>query len=317
MSSTPTVSVAPLTHGETLSDLAALAHQYLRTRVRKGEIGTVTARQQRPILFAFAATYGDRPVSKLSKRHINKWLEARSHLKASTRRNQLSIVRAFTAWLVEERHITVDPMRGVKSPRQPRTAPRAMPAGDVGRLLRTAPDARGRAIVSLAVGCGLRCVEIARLHVEDWDRQNDIVRVVGKGGHERDLPVPDMVRRHLIAYLVEHPATVGPMMRSFRDGHSPLKPQTISLLFNEWLREAGVKLSPYDGVSAHALRHTFASDVLERSADLRVVQEALGHRNLSTTSIYLRRAGIPKLREAMEGREYQELIPSTEPLEEP
>jgi site-specific recombinase XerC len=73
----------------------------------------------------------------------------------------------------------------------------------------------------------------------------------------------------------------------------------------EWMRAAGVKRRPYDGNSAHALRHTAASDVLEVSGDLRAVQAMLGHSQLQTTSIYLRRAELGRLRDAMTGRPYR------------
>jgi integrase len=83
-----------------------------------------------------------------------------------------------------------------------------------------------------------------------------------------------------------------------------LAPDTISGMVSEWMRAAGVKSWARDGVSAHALRHTCASDVLEHSKDLRAVQDMLGHRHLQTTSVYLRRANLDRLREAMGGRRY-------------
>jgi site-specific recombinase XerC len=288
-----------------MGELATLAETYLRGRARKGELGQLTINNQRSVLMQLTATYGDRPVSNFRRLHIEKWLETRGHLKASTRRCHHSMLKGFTAWLVREGHIKRDPMIGVKPPRQPRSIPRAMRSCDIGVLLQSVPDARARAIVALGVGCGLRCCEISRLRVEDWDRNLGMIRVTGKGGNERELPVPQIALRHIQNYLTEHPASSGPMIRSYVIPFQPLQPRTVSQLVAAWMFDAGVKLSSFDGVSAHALRHTAATDVLNQCGDLRVVQEMLGHKNLATTSIYLGRAGLPKMRNAMEGRTYQ------------
>jgi site-specific recombinase XerC len=290
-----------------MGELATLAEAYLRGRARKGELGHVTIGNQRSVLQQLTATYGDRPVANFRRLHIEKWLETRGHLKASTRRCHLSMIRGFTAWLLREGHVKRDPMIGVKPPRQPRTVPRAMPSCDIGALLHSVPDARARAIVALGVGCGLRCCEISRLRVEDWDRSAEMIRVTGKGGNERELPVPEIALRHLRNYLIEHPASSGPLIRSYANPSESLQAKTLSKMIGGWMVEAGVKLSRFDGVSAHALRHTAATDVLNQCGDLRVVMEMLGHKNLSTTSIYLGRAGLPKMRNAMEGRTYQAL----------
>lgn len=294
-----------------MGELGELADIYLRRRIRNGELDALTARNHRAVLASVTATYGDRPVKNFRRIHIDRWLETRGHLKPSTRRSQYSMVRCFTRWLLEEGRIAKDPMAGTRPPRQPRTVPRAMPAGDIGKLLRSVPDNRARAIVALMVGCGLRCCEVAWLKVEDWDRTGGVVRVVGKNGNERELPVPEMVHRHLRDYLVEYPATVGPLIRSYRLTWEPLRPQTISKMVADWMAAAGVKVTPRDGTSAHALRHTAASDVLDECGDLRVVQEMLGHQNLATTAIYLRRANLPQMRTAMEGRHYR--VPPKKP----
>lgn len=142
--------------------------------------------------------------------------------------------------------------------------------------------------------------------LQDWDRTAGMIRVTGKGGHERELPIPTEVHRHLRNYLAEHPAPNGPLIRSYANPSVSLKRQTISKMVGAWMVAAGVKYGRFDGISAHALRHTAASDVLEECGDLRVVMEMLGHLHLSSTAIYLKRAGIPKMRAAMEGRTYQQ-----------
>lgn len=291
-----------------MGDLGRLAVIYLYGRVRMGDLTRGSAATHRSTLLSFAATYSDRPVRRLNRRDIERWMEQRGHLMASTRRANISVLRQFTSWLVREGHVVTDPMAQIRSPKQPRTTPRAMPAGDIATVLELVPDSRARAVIALQVGLGLRCIEVSRVRIEDWNRRDQLLRVTGKGGHERELPVPHMVARHLVAYLTEHPATVGPLIRSQVNGYSGIKPATISTLVSGWMSDAGVKLTARDGVSAHALRHTAASDILDECGDLRIVQQVLGHRQLSTTSIYLRRVDLPKMRDAMEGRSYRPAV---------
>ena len=187
-------------------------------------------------------------------------------------------------------------------PRQPDRLPRALDADQVAHVLSACPDARAVAVVWLCVGLGLRCCEVARARVEDWHRRDNILLVHGKGDRERELPVTAEVAAALDDYLAEWPATVGPLVRSYAQPWRPLGADTVSIYVGRWMRAAGVKRAAWDGVSAHALRHTAASDVLDVCGDLRAVREMLGHRHLATTSIYLRHAGCrssgPRWRDA-------------------
>lgn len=287
------------------TELERLAYKYLTGRVRRGEIATTTASNHWSTLTVLGKVHGHRPVGQLGKRTIEKWLEARSSLKPSARRSQWSYVSAFCDWLVEEGHIVANPCRKMKPPKRPRIVPRTVDADAVRALLDVAPDARARAIVWLMVGEGLRCVSVSRLKVEDWSRRDQTLRVNGKGGHEHVIPVMDDVAHALTAYLAEHPATSGPMIRSYRQDWKPLAPGTLSHFMSAWMLLAGVKLASGDGISAHALRRTCASDVLDQSQDVRVASELLGHKHLSSIAPYIRNASLPKMREAMEGRDYR------------
>jgi integrase len=124
--------------------------------------------------------------------------------------------------------------------------------------------------------------------------------VVGKGGHERLIPVPDVVAAALDAYLATTPGGAGPLIRSAVNPAAGLAPHTIGMLVTGWIRHAGVKRHARDRVGAHSLRHTCASDVHYASLDLAVVKEVLGHANIATTSRYLRRDRIDDMRTAME-----------------
>ena len=281
--------------------------QFVDERAARGEITKATRKNFVSTLRGFSDVVGARPLERLGPRDVERWLESTTRVAASTRRTMFTRVKAFARWLLARKLVRLDLMAGVQVPKVPRSVPRAMTAVDVGRVVAMAPDARGRAIVALLVGMGLRCVEVARLQSGDWERESETVTVRGKAGHERVLPVPEIVVTALEEYLDEWPMRRGPLIRSYNDHGSPLTAAAISRYVSEWMGDAGVKHHAHDGVSAHALRHTAASDVLDRCGDLRVVQAMLGHEHLSSTSIYLRRAAIGEMREAMEGRDYADV----------
>ena len=279
-------------------------HRYITGRVARGEIGKRTAAGVRSALGGLDRSHGRRPLDQLTRRAVERWMETIGHLSPSHRRNQLSAARGFCRWAVDHGLIGEDPTAAIPAIRQPRSVPRALPADSVARLLAAAPDDRAQAIVWLMVGCGLRCVEVSRLAVTDYDPVAATIRVTGKGGHERILPVPDEAAGPIDRYLARAGVISGPLIRASRVRSNGLSACTISTYVSRWMTAAGLKVGRWDGRSAHALRHTAASDVLDRCRDLRVVQQMLGHEHLSTTSIYLRRASVDQMRQAMEGRTY-------------
>ncbi|HET7736438.1 MAG TPA: tyrosine-type recombinase/integrase [Nocardioidaceae bacterium] len=289
-----------------MSTLTPHTSTYITERRRRGEITQRSAKNLRYALDGLDQSLGHRPLGQLTRRAIDRWMETTGHLAPSTRRNHLAAARGFCRWMVACGLIEHDPTEGVARIPQPRSVPRAMTEADVATLWQRVPDVRARAIVALMVGCGLRCVEVARLTVSDYDPDGGMLRVTGKAMHERELPVPGEVGAALDGYLRSVGGVMsGPLIRSTRSTAHGLSAETISTYMSRWMSEAGLKVGRWDGRSAHALRHTAASDVLDRCHDLRVVQEMLGHQHLSSTSIYLRRAGMAQLREAMEGRYYR------------
>lgn len=284
--------------------LAELADGWLDERVRRKTLDPMTARNYRSSLDGFTRHYGTGPPENLTAADVEAWLESRGHLSAATRRGDLTAVRGFTDALVRAGWLNRNPAADVAPVKQPESVPRALDPDQVTALLAACPDSRGRAICWLQVGEGLRCMEVAGLRVEDWSRATAKLLVHGKNSRQRELPVIDPVTAALDDYLTEHPAADGPLIRSYRRPWEPLRPDTISGIVSQWMRASGIKRAPRDGVSAHALRHTCASDVLEASHDLPLVQEMLGHRQLQTTSIYLRRANLGRMRDGMAGRSY-------------
>ena len=216
------------------------------------------------------------------------WQATVGDQKPATRRGYLSTLKTFCGWAVDTGLLQQDPTVRLARVRDPRGEPRNLSGGRVARLAMVLPDERARLIVLLMHQLGLRCVEVARLTVADWDPYAAELRVVGKGGHVRYGQVLD----DLAAMLERRCAgRAGPIIG--------VSAGRISLLVSTWMDQAGIKGGRYDGISAHALRHTAASDLLDGCDNVRLVQEFLGHASLATTERYLRRHTRFEMRAAM------------------
>ena len=285
-----------------MTTLKVVITAYIDARRGRGEISDKTNQQLVSRLATLSRSFGDRPATELDRFAVDLWQRSIGHLAPATRRSYLSSVRVFCRWLVAEGLVDVDPSARTVRVREPRRVPRALPAQSVARLLAVASGQRAAAVVWLMVGLGLRCIEVSRLEVADWDAQASTLMVRGKADHERLLPVPAQVADALTAYLDSAGWCAGPMIR--RNGRA-VSANSLSKELSTLMARAGVKRAAGDGISAHALRHTMASDCLERCHDVRTVQAILGHVSISTTMIYLRRANLGQMREAMAGRDYR------------
>jgi integrase/recombinase XerD len=202
----------------------------------------------------------------------------------------LSSIRAFHRFLLREGETERDPTAGVIRPKLPKRLPKPLSLEDVTRLL-AQPDAspaglRDRAVLETLYGSGLRISELVGLDVDDVDLEEGSVRVLGKGGKERDVPLGRYGREAISAYLTRvRPDLATRRSRSalflnLRGGR--LTRQGCALLLQKHATAAGIAKT----VSPHALRHSFATHLLEGGADVRVVQELLGHASVTTTQVY-------------------------------
>jgi len=210
---------------------------------------------------------------------------------ATTVARALSSVRSFHRFLIREGSAERDPAAGVVRPRLPRGLPHPLTVDEVTRLLE-APDPstsvglRDRAMLELLYGAGLRVSELTCLDVDDVDLEESFARVLGKGGKEREVPVGRFAREAVSSYLTRvRPAlasdrSAGALLLSTR-GHR-LTRQSVGRLLSGYARRAGIDRR----VTPHDLRHSFATHLLDGGADVRVVQELLGHASVATTQIY-------------------------------
>lgn len=305
--SSPQQPVTPSSYSDPKMNVAEAATRYIYEGVRRGNFAPTTATSYRSILRAFARESGDPRTTALTRRHVARWYGTLD-CAPSTTRHRLSVVQTFCQWLVLNGHTPRDPSLGFKPPAQPKYLPRNLTADECEATLAACPDARARLIVTLMLQLGLRCVEVSNLEVGDIDRSAGLALIRGKGRHERVLPVTCEAELALRAYLAEHPATSGPLVRSYQRPWKPLSPGYISNRVALWMRQAGVKEQARDGKSAHAGRHTCFTDMLVSGANVRQVQAAAGHQSLQTTQRYLG-WNVEELRGAMEGRTYSAPAP--------
>ncbi|HET8863431.1 MAG TPA: tyrosine recombinase XerC [Solirubrobacterales bacterium] len=215
---------------------------------------------------------------------------------------KLAAVRGLFDFLVRTEWIGQNPADLVSSPKREEKLPRVLTGEQVRSLLeripaRTPLELRDRAMLELAYSCGLRCEEIVNLEGDSFDFETEQLRVLGKGSKERLLPVGEPAQRALRRYLERgrHALAADPRESALflsKSGRR-LSNSDVTRRLTLWVREASLAA----GVSPHALRHSFATHLLEGGADLRTIQELLGHASISTTQVYTR-VDAARLREA-------------------
>jgi integrase/recombinase XerC/integrase/recombinase XerD len=206
---------------------------------------------------------------------------------------KLASARGLFDYLVRTERLGRNPADLVSAPKREGKLPKVLPAEQVRRLLeripaRTALELRDRAMLELAYSCGLRCEEIVNLDRGAVDFDSEQLRVRGKGDKERVLPIGEPAQKALRRYLERgRPAIEGdprePALFVSKSGRR-LSPSDVTRRLSLWVREAALA----GGVSPHSLRHSFATHLLEGGADLRAIQELLGHASISTTQVYTR-----------------------------
>jgi tyrosine recombinase XerC len=214
-------------------------------------------------------------------------------LDRSTVSRKLAAARGFFDHLRRRSQIAQNPAELLPNPRSESRLPRVLSADEMRTLLERVPagaplEARDRAMLELAYSCGLRCSEIVGLDLDAVDFESEQVRVRGKGGKERLVPLGEPAHQAIARYVERFRPTLSadPRERALLLSKSGrrLSPSDVTRRLARWVREAAIA----GRVSPHALRHSFATHLLEGGADLRSIQELLGHSSLSTTQIYTR-----------------------------
>ena len=273
----------------------ALVGEYVQwLTVEKGR-SRATIEAYRRDIGVFLTWWGsDRPISDVTGADLESYLnELRDTRAASSVARTLSSLRGWWGFLVEEGQLLVDPSAYVTPSRRGRSLPKPLGEETVVRLLDTMPsatpvDRRDRALLELLYGTGARVSEVVGLEIQDLNFDEELIRVTGKGSKQRLVPMGRTLKVALREYLGPGGRSEFPKPRAHahvfvnvRGG--PLSRQGIDLIIAARALAAHIDRST---VSAHVFRHSCATHMLAHGADIRVVQELLGHASISTTQIY-------------------------------
>ena len=235
----------------------------------------------------FKKFLGEAPVEKIDYLVLRKYLALLKEkgLGSRTVGRRLSCLRSFFRFLVREGLLKTNPMLLVSSPKQDKHLPSFLTEDEVTKLIESAlpKDERGlrdRAILETFYSTGMRISEIAGLNIDDIDFIGSVVKVLGKGKKERLAPIGDRAVAAIRNYLERRKKQSETVFLN-KNGRR-ITTRGIRNIVGKYIRLAGIR----QGISPHTLRHSFATHLLNRGADLRSVQELLGHANLSTTQVY-------------------------------
>jgi tyrosine recombinase XerC len=232
---------------------------------------------------------------EVSHRVARRWAASLSEaeMAPATVARKLTALRSLYGFLVRTERVAQNPADLVATPKRASKLPKVLAPDQVAALLDRIPagsplEIRDRAMLELAYSCGLRSEEIITLDLGAVDFESEQLRVLGKGSKERIVPIGEPAQRALERYLAvaRHALQTDagePALFVSRNGRR-LSPSDVARRLQRWVREAALA----GGISPHSLRHSFATHLLEGGADLRTIQELLGHASISTTQIYTR-----------------------------
>lgn len=225
----------------------------------------------------------------ITPQDIKDFLKAREEEETTTIAHNLTVIKNFHLYLQKEKIEENNPSEFIERPKLKKSLPKALSIEDVDILLdiplNTPFDYRNKAMLELMYGCGLRVSELVNLEINDIDTTNCVIRILGKGNKERNIPVGEYAIYYLKLYLEQRPLLLKEKncQKLFLNNHGQgITRQGFFKNLKELLEIKGLNSS----ISPHTLRHSFATHLINRGADLRSIQEMLGHSDISTTKIY-------------------------------
>lgn len=263
---------------------------HLRSERRLSPHTVAAYRRDLAHLIAFRDAQAISDWGEVNIHHVRAFVAARhrSGLSGRSLQRELSALRTFFTFLAREGVVSHNPGAEVTAPKSPRRLPKALDVDQMQRLLTVHGDdplaLRDRAMLELTYSSGLRLAELIGLDLGDVDRNDAVVRVVGKGSKARVVPVGSKALEALAAWLRCRGGMAAPEEQALfvGKGGGRLSPRAVQERFRRHALVQGLPVS----VHPHMLRHSFASHLLESSGDLRAVQELLGHADLGTTQVY-------------------------------
>ena len=228
-------------------------------------------------------------IEDIKSNYIKDFIKDREKDATTTIAHNLTVIKNFHAYLLKEKLVKVDESEFIERPKLRKSLPKTLSIEDVDKLLdinlETPFDYRNKAMLELIYGCGLRISELINLEINDIDETNCFIRILGKGNKEREIPVGEYALYYLKEYIERRNLLLKnkPCNKLFLNNHGQgMTRQGFFKNLKQILKEKGLN----EEISPHTLRHSFATHLLNRGADLRSIQEMLGHSDISTTKIY-------------------------------
>ena len=239
----------------------------------------------------FCVILKNKNIKKITRQDIQKYINEinKTQSPRSISRN-ISTLKSFFKYLKLNKIININPMDQINNPKMKKTLPKVLSEEEINKLLeiklQTDFDYRNKAMLELMYSSGLRVSELINLNVNDIDLENDTVKIFGKGSKERIIPLNDYAKEALKEYIMVHRKELfkhGENNYLFLNNHgNKMTRQGFFKLLQKISKEKKIKTE----FSPHTLRHSFATHLLKYGADLRSIQELLGHSDISSTQIY-------------------------------
>lgn len=241
-------------------------------------------------LLTLAKYYNSKNIAYLKNEEIQEYLRKNKEKSAKTKAHYLTSINNFYKYLVNKKYLQINPCESIKMPKLEKKLPEFLTIEEVDKLLdikvSTAYDLRNKAMLEMLYATGMRISELCNLTMSNLYLDDEMVKVFGKGSKERLIPVNDIA----IAYLKEYLKYGRGELLGTKDSeyvfissrHTKITRQAFFKFLKKICDEKGIKKN----ISPHILRHSFATHLLNNGADLRSVQELLGHSDIATTQIY-------------------------------
>lgn len=229
-------------------------------------------------------------IESCTKKDILAYISSINGLEVSTVNRHISSLKSFFNYLVDESIIKVSPIEEVSSLKKTKKLPKYLSISEVDKLLNiplnSEFDYRNKAMLELMYGTGLRVSELVSIEYSNIDFENSVIRVNGKGKKERIIPLGEVASYYLKVYLNDYRSKLlkrNTYNQVFLNNHGkPITRQGFNYILENIRELTGIEKE----ITPHVLRHSFATHLLEGGADIRSIQEMLGHENISTTNIY-------------------------------
>lgn len=233
----------------------------------------------------------NKDILNINNSTIENFITSNSNLSHKTIAHYITVLNSFYKYLLDSNYITTNPVETIKHPKINQHLPVFLNDDEIKNLLNinlnTPYDYRNKAMLELLFSTGIRISELINLKIQDVDLINNVIKVLGKGSKERIIPIDDIAKNHLINYLNNYRFEL--LKKNTNIDYlfiNNLGNKISRVGFFKIIKKEAIRANIKKEISPHTIRHTFATILLKNGADLRVIQELLGHSDIKTTQIY-------------------------------